>query len=416
MTDTASRGQPGTDQGRLDEAKEQVQEKAQEVSGQARDKARGMVDERSTQFGEQVGQQAQDVRSIAEQLREQGKDGPAKMAEQAADRAERFGSYLRDSDGQSILDDVERMARNNPWAVVAGGIAIGFAASRFLKASSRERYRSGGGRSSQGMTQLPRTVGASGSGPYGRRRQRRLRRRVQHPVACRRGARPADRPRSADRSDGRQRAARHPGGQRWQRPDARWPGRPRRPGQAVERSGAEQLTMATDHDDLREQSIGELLKRLSEETSTLVRQELELAKAEATQKGKEAGVGAGLFGGAGVVGLLALGALTAAIILALDLAMPAWLAALIVALVYGAIAGVLALRGRDRFKEAGPPVPGANHRNREGGRAMGQDPSTIRHEIEQTRRARWARPSTRSGTRPTSSLGPRRTSKGRSTP
>ncbi|UGS37080.1 phage holin family protein [Capillimicrobium parvum] len=115
--------------------------------------------------------------------------------------------------------------------------------------------------------------------------------------------------------------------------------------------------MATDHDDLREQSIGELLKRLSEETATLVRQELELAKAEATQKGKEAGVGAGLFGGAGVVGLLALGALTAAIILALDLAMAGWLAALIVALVYGAIAGVLALRGRDRFKEAGPPVP-----------------------------------------------------------
>jgi uncharacterized membrane protein YqjE len=115
--------------------------------------------------------------------------------------------------------------------------------------------------------------------------------------------------------------------------------------------------MSTDHDDLREQSIGELLKRLSEETSTLVRQELELAKAEVTQKGKEAGVGAGLFGGAGVVGLLALGALTAAIILALDLAMPAWLAALIVALVYGAIAGVLALRGKDRFKAAGPPVP-----------------------------------------------------------
>jgi len=115
--------------------------------------------------------------------------------------------------------------------------------------------------------------------------------------------------------------------------------------------------MATDHEDLRDQSIGDLLKRLSEETTTLVRQELELAKAEATQKGKEAGVGAGLFGGAGVVGLLALGALTAAIILALDLAMPGWLAALIVALVYGAIAGVLALRGRDRFKQASPPVP-----------------------------------------------------------
>jgi len=115
--------------------------------------------------------------------------------------------------------------------------------------------------------------------------------------------------------------------------------------------------MATHEEDLREQSIGDLLKRLSEETSTLVRQELELAKAEATQKGKEAGVGAGLFGGAGIAGLLALGALTAAIILALDLAMAGWLAALIVALVYGAIAGVLAITGRDRFKQASPPVP-----------------------------------------------------------
>jgi hypothetical protein len=150
----------------MDEAKEQVQEKAQEVTGQARDRARGMVDERSTQFGEQIGQQADDVRSIAQQMREQGKEGPAKMAEQAADRAERFGSYLRDSDGQRILNDVERMARDNPWAVIVGGMAVGFAASRFLKASSRERYRSSHG-STDGLTQLPRTVGASSAAPYG---------------------------------------------------------------------------------------------------------------------------------------------------------------------------------------------------------------------------------------------------------
>jgi MFS family permease len=115
--------------------------------------------------------------------------------------------------------------------------------------------------------------------------------------------------------------------------------------------------MATDHEDLRDQSIGELLKRLSEETTTLVRQELELAKAEATQKGKEAGVGAGLFGGAGAAAMLALGSLTAAVILALDLAMAGWLAALIVTLIWGAIAGVLAMTGKDRFQKASPPVP-----------------------------------------------------------
>ena len=107
----------------------------------------------------------------------------------------------------------------------------------------------------------------------------------------------------------------------------------------------------------REQSIGELLKRLSEETATLVRQELALAKAEATEKGKEAGVGAGLLGGGGLIGVFAFAALTTAIILALDLAMAGWLAALIVAVVYGAIAGVLALQGRHRLKDAGPPVP-----------------------------------------------------------
>ncbi|HEX8052675.1 MAG TPA: phage holin family protein [Thermoleophilaceae bacterium] len=110
-------------------------------------------------------------------------------------------------------------------------------------------------------------------------------------------------------------------------------------------------------DDLRERPIGELLKQLSEETTTLVRQELELAKAEMAEKGKKAGKGAGMFGGAGVVGFLALGALTAALILALDTGMKAWLAALIVGLVYAAIAGVLALTGKKEVQQATPPVP-----------------------------------------------------------
>src|SRR3954454_6759601 len=94
---------------------------------------------------------------------------------------------------------------------------------------------------------------------------------------------------------------------------------------------------------LREQGMGELVKQLADETSTLVRQELDLAKAEMAQKGKQAGKGVGMFGAAGIVGFLALGALTAAIIAALDSGMATWLAALIVAVVYGAIAGVLAL-------------------------------------------------------------------------
>jgi uncharacterized membrane protein YqjE len=114
----------------------------------------------------------------------------------------------------------------------------------------------------------------------------------------------------------------------------------------------------TQHDgDRRERPIGELLKQLSEETTTLVRQELDLAKAEVAQKGQQAGKGAGMFGGAGVVGFLALAALTAALIMLIDRATPNWVAALIVAAVYAAIAGILALQGRNKVREAVPPVP-----------------------------------------------------------
>jgi uncharacterized membrane protein YqjE len=132
--------------------------------------------------------------------------------------------------------------------------------------------------------------------------------------------------------------------------------------------------------DLHDSSIGELLKRLSQETTDLVRQELELAKAEATDKGKQAGKGAGMLGGAGVAGLLALGTLTAMVVLLLNHAMADWLAALIVTLVWGAIAGVLALRGRDRLKDAGPPVPE-------------QTVQTVKEDV------RWAKTRTRSGSR-----------------
>lgn len=109
--------------------------------------------------------------------------------------------------------------------------------------------------------------------------------------------------------------------------------------------------------ELRSHSTGDLVKQLSEQTTTLVRKEIELAKAELTEKGKVAGQGAGMFAGAAVVGLLALGTLTVVIIALLDKAMDLWVAALIVTLVYGAVAAVLAMRGRDRVKEGMPPAP-----------------------------------------------------------
>jgi uncharacterized membrane protein YqjE len=109
--------------------------------------------------------------------------------------------------------------------------------------------------------------------------------------------------------------------------------------------------------DPREQSIGELVKDLATETSTLVRQEIDLAKAEMTERGKQAGKGAGILGAAALVGLLAAGALTACLIAALDLAMATWLAALVVTVVFGAIAAALAMTGRKKIQEAAPPVP-----------------------------------------------------------
>lgn len=110
--------------------------------------------------------------------------------------------------------------------------------------------------------------------------------------------------------------------------------------------------------ELRDRPTGELLKQLSDETTTLVRQEIDLAKAELAEKGKQAGMGAGMFGGAGLFGVGAFAAVTACLIALLATALNhIWLAALIVAAVYAAVAAVLAQTGKKKVKEAGPPVP-----------------------------------------------------------
>jgi uncharacterized membrane protein YqjE len=108
---------------------------------------------------------------------------------------------------------------------------------------------------------------------------------------------------------------------------------------------------------LRDQSVAELVRQLTEQTRTLARQEIELAKAELTEKGRKAGLGAGMLGAAGLFGFFAFATLTACAVLALATAIDGWLAALIVAAAYGAIAGVLALSGRKQVAEAVPPVP-----------------------------------------------------------
>ncbi len=147
-------GQTGTPTEGVGQAGEQAKEQARQVSQQAAekgreaaDKARGrareQVDQRSTQAGEQLSAVAGDTRTVGEELRKQGKEQPAKIAEQAAERVERVGSYLQSSDSDKILRDVEDFGRRQPLAVAAGAFAIGLLASRFLKASSSERYHAG---------------------------------------------------------------------------------------------------------------------------------------------------------------------------------------------------------------------------------------------------------------------------------
>jgi ElaB/YqjD/DUF883 family membrane-anchored ribosome-binding protein len=117
-----------------------AQEKVKEGAQQAQSRAREQIDQRSTQAGEQVSATAQALRSTGEHLREQGQDTQAKAADRIADQADRMGSYLTESNADRLLNDVEDFGRRQPMAVVGIGIVVGFAASRFLKASSRKRY------------------------------------------------------------------------------------------------------------------------------------------------------------------------------------------------------------------------------------------------------------------------------------
>jgi hypothetical protein len=182
MTQTAT---GGTARDQTREVGAQAKDKAQEVGAQAKDKAQEAgaqarsrvsdeVDRRSTEAGEQAGSAAQALRDASGRLRDEGKEPVARGLEQVADRVERAGGWLRDSDGDSILREVEDFGRRNTLAVVAGGVAIGFLASRLLKASSRRRYESGpaqlasttDGGSANGLTSArvapDTTIGATG--------------------------------------------------------------------------------------------------------------------------------------------------------------------------------------------------------------------------------------------------------------
>ena len=135
---------------------------------------------------------------------------------------------------------------------------------------------------------------------------------------------------------------------------------PQAPGAGLYTAGERgRVTPMATHDpvDARDRGLGELVKELAGQTSTLIRQEIQLAQAEVTQKGKLAGKGAGMLAGAGVTALLGLGALTALLIIALDGFLPLWLGALIVTLLWFAVAAALAVSGKTALQSAAPPYP-----------------------------------------------------------
>lgn len=147
QTDISSRSSedaPVTEQAKekAGEVADQARQTVSDVRSQGREYVRSTVNDRSSQAGQRVHSLAQDLRSFGSELRNQGKDGPAQVVERIAEQGEHVAGYLRTTDGDRMLRDVEQFARRNPWAVLAGGVAMGFVAARFLRASSQQRSQS----------------------------------------------------------------------------------------------------------------------------------------------------------------------------------------------------------------------------------------------------------------------------------
>ncbi len=141
--EASTRGRAEASSSGVDQAKEQVQEvaqRAQQAAGDAQVKVRDQIDQRSSRVGEQVAASALALRAGADELVRQGNQSAADAAQRTAAQAERFGSYLQEADANRILADIEDVARRSPLAVVVGGVIVGAAAARFLKASSSRRY------------------------------------------------------------------------------------------------------------------------------------------------------------------------------------------------------------------------------------------------------------------------------------
>ena len=148
-------------------AQEQITEKAHELGGKAEFQLREQLDERSTQAGEQVQSLGKALQSSANQLRSEGKDTPARVVDEVARRADDLGSYLQAAQADRFLHDIETFARRRPWVAAGIGALAGFAASRFVKASSDRRYAgaqtNGGGYGQSYSSPQARSLPAGGS-------------------------------------------------------------------------------------------------------------------------------------------------------------------------------------------------------------------------------------------------------------
>jgi hypothetical protein len=149
-----------------EQAVQQVQDRAREAKGHAGGRVRQLVDERTGDAASQVRSTAEAMRRTGSQLREEGNDGPAKIAEAVAGRAERVGQYLEHADADRLLRDLEGFARRQPWLVAAGGFVVGLLGSRFLKASSAGRFSANGSTRAIGSASASFPSG-TGAGAYG---------------------------------------------------------------------------------------------------------------------------------------------------------------------------------------------------------------------------------------------------------
>jgi ElaB/YqjD/DUF883 family membrane-anchored ribosome-binding protein len=149
---------------RAGEGAQQIQEKASEAKQNTRERVRHEIDTRSSETGQQMTKTGSALRQTAQQLRGDQQEQPAKVLEAVADRTERLGRYLNQTDGEQILRDVERMARQRPWVVAGAGTVLGFLAARFTKASSARRYEAYGNGSGPSTTPVGYSTAQSRGG------------------------------------------------------------------------------------------------------------------------------------------------------------------------------------------------------------------------------------------------------------